>query len=604
MVAVARNFLQRLRADGAWLLKPVLIGIVGAWLALGAFGHQTSTMGPFHVRFDASFGRGVTDIALPPLGTLRANTHLAPLHLRATLQDVDVDALQPFVTSPDGPTRLAADLERETLDRTVPFAFWLLEIGSLGALALGALVFRDTRRAAAALLAGLIAVAAAEGLTLATYDPQAFLTPSYTGTLALAPQLFGPVEGTIRRVGYFRDELERIVASAGQAYAAVEANPLGRGDEITVLHISDIHLSTLGYGFALQLAQSFNVDMVLDTGDTGSFGTTADQAILTWVPRFDRPYVFVRGSHDSLAFQQAVATYPNATVLDGNATDVAGLTIYGLGDPYFVSARGAPKTDDQIARLVGSVAPGLRDDVRALPRPPDIVAVHDERMAELAAGLRAGGRERSFPREPGPGRGRHALPPGGHDRRCGTDGVHARRRRPVLGRDPLLPCERRRHEPVDRLGRHPGAPGDGELLGEAPRGGDRLRIAQPEPAPGADAEHVGGADRPVRPLGVTPIKHGKPVPVESRFGICWHTMKRTTVKLPEDLDAKLRAEAQRRGMTVSELTREAIETHLNGGRRRVLHSAGAFRSGKGDLSTRVDEILGEILDEKRRKGEL
>ena len=76
------------------------------------------------------------------------------------------------------------------------------------------------------------------------------------------------------------------------------------------------------------------------------------------------------------------------------------------------------------------------------------------------------------------------------------------------------------------------------------------------------------------------------------------------MKLPEDLDAKLRAEAERRGMTVSELTREAIETHLNGGRRRVLRSAGAFRSGRGDLSTRVDEIFGEILDEKRRKGEL
>ena len=82
-------------------------------------------------------------------------------------------------------------------------------------------------------------------------------------------------------------------------------------------------------------------------------------------------------------------------------------------------------------------------------------------------------------------------------------------------------------------------------------------------------------------------------------------MKRTTVKLPEDLDAKLRAEAERRGMTVSELTREAIETHLNGGRRRVLHSAGAGAPVvEANLSTRVDEIFGEILDEKRRKGEL
>jgi predicted DNA-binding protein len=81
-------------------------------------------------------------------------------------------------------------------------------------------------------------------------------------------------------------------------------------------------------------------------------------------------------------------------------------------------------------------------------------------------------------------------------------------------------------------------------------------------------------------------------------------MKRTTVKLPEDLDAKLRQEAARRGITVSELTREAIEAHLNGGQRRILRSAGAGRSEHGDLSTRVDEIFGEILEEKRRKGEL
>jgi predicted DNA-binding protein len=86
--------------------------------------------------------------------------------------------------------------------------------------------------------------------------------------------------------------------------------------------------------------------------------------------------------------------------------------------------------------------------------------------------------------------------------------------------------------------------------------------------------------------------------------VCWHTMKRTTVKLPEDLDAKLRAEADRRGMTVSELTREAIETHLNGGRRRILRSAGAGRSERGDIASRADEIFAEIMEEKHRKGEL
>ena len=65
-------------------------------------------------------------------------------------------------------------------------------------------------------------------------------------------------------------------------------------------------------------------------------------------------------------------------------------------------------------------------------------------------------------------------------------------------------------------------------------------------------------------------------------------MKRTTVKLPNDLDARLRHEAARRGMTISELTREAIEVHLGG--RRLL-PAGAGRSGRADVSERIEEIL-------------
>ena len=66
-------------------------------------------------------------------------------------------------------------------------------------------------------------------------------------------------------------------------------------------------------------------------------------------------------------------------------------------------------------------------------------------------------------------------------------------------------------------------------------------------------------------------------------------MNRTTIKLPDALDAKLRHEAERRGITISELTREAIESHL-GGRRR-LAAAGAGRSGHDDISERIEEIL-------------
>lgn len=69
-------------------------------------------------------------------------------------------------------------------------------------------------------------------------------------------------------------------------------------------------------------------------------------------------------------------------------------------------------------------------------------------------------------------------------------------------------------------------------------------------------------------------------------------VKRTSVKLPEDLDREMREEAARRGLTISEWTREAIQAHLpqQRGRRRLL-STGAGRSGETDVSERIEEIL-------------
>lgn len=75
-------------------------------------------------------------------------------------------------------------------------------------------------------------------------------------------------------------------------------------------------------------------------------------------------------------------------------------------------------------------------------------------------------------------------------------------------------------------------------------------------------------------------------------------MKRTTVKLPDDVDARLRYEAARRQTTVSALTREAIEAFLGPGgvgRRRELLSVGAGNSGRSDISERIEELLREEL---------
>lgn len=68
-------------------------------------------------------------------------------------------------------------------------------------------------------------------------------------------------------------------------------------------------------------------------------------------------------------------------------------------------------------------------------------------------------------------------------------------------------------------------------------------------------------------------------------------MKRTSVNLPNDLDAKLRHEVARRGSTIVEVTREAIEAHVGGVARRRLIAAKGGRSGWRDTARRIEEII-------------
>lgn len=72
-------------------------------------------------------------------------------------------------------------------------------------------------------------------------------------------------------------------------------------------------------------------------------------------------------------------------------------------------------------------------------------------------------------------------------------------------------------------------------------------------------------------------------------------MRRITIKLPDELHALARHEAERRGSTISQITREAIESYLDGGQRRF-GAAGAGRSGRTDISERIEEILAEGAD--------
>lgn len=68
-------------------------------------------------------------------------------------------------------------------------------------------------------------------------------------------------------------------------------------------------------------------------------------------------------------------------------------------------------------------------------------------------------------------------------------------------------------------------------------------------------------------------------------------MRRTTVGLPDELDAGLRHEAKRRDPTIADIIRTALGLHLGGGEGRRLGTAVAGHSEHSNVSRRIEEIL-------------
>lgn len=78
-------------------------------------------------------------------------------------------------------------------------------------------------------------------------------------------------------------------------------------------------------------------------------------------------------------------------------------------------------------------------------------------------------------------------------------------------------------------------------------------------------------------------------------------MKRTTIVLPDDVDAQLRYEARRRGMSITELAREAIAAYLTDPRDDG-RDLSIFDLGEGvpDGGVNVDRYVAEAIEQRHR----
>lgn len=148
---------------------------------------------------------------------------------------------------------------------------------------------------------------------------------------------------------------------------------------VAVELIADDHLNPEGLRFATAIAHATNARAVLDAGDTTSYGVPGEACVVAPLIRGVRlPYVWVRGNHDSAAFQRTMKATPGVRVLDGSAVNVAGVTVWGVGDPSFTPRRRT--TTAEMAANDAWLRATVAERVASSGVQPDIVLAHECQM--------------------------------------------------------------------------------------------------------------------------------------------------------------------------------------------------------------------------------
>lgn len=340
-------------------------------------------------------GRGETTLRVPPLGTISAKTHPSPLKLDLSFRTIDFERLGPLATTISGRLALRSQME-DDLAGVVRRGVVQLVVGGivLGAIAAVLVWGRNWRYAAAGGGAALVAVGGLLGITGATFDTAAFQEPRYSGTLARAPIVIE----TLRERASVLDELRSRYDTATRRLsdllilvAKPDLDP--RTDTTSILHVSDIHANPLGMEITEELAETFQVNAVIDTGDlgsntldTGSLSSLAgpiDQRLADVIDRIDAPYVYVRGNHDAPVLLRTLTAVDNVTVLAKEVAEVSGLRVLGWDDPTFTTDSTVTENEKEEMRVAEApeVAALVQDER------PDVLAVHDSRLATESMGL-------------------------------------------------------------------------------------------------------------------------------------------------------------------------------------------------------------------------
>jgi predicted MPP superfamily phosphohydrolase len=363
----------------ARIVAIIAVGLMGGWLGLLYGGRAHTDVGPADVTFSLHPTlSGGTVIDIPPLGTLRLDSHAGPVRIDAQVTRIRPEPARKIIENPD-----AFDHLTETVGGDIRHGFIVMTVkATVAALACAALAgflaFRTLRRTLWTVLAafnGLILIGAVGAIS---FNPQSVVEPRFTGILASAPQVVGDAKSIVSRFGAYRAQLAHLIGNVSRLYDVTSTLPTYEPDPTTirVLHVSDIHLNPVAWSVITQVTKQFQVQMVIDTGDLTDHGSKAEEKFAGDISKLKVPYVFIRGNHDSAGTEKSVRKQKNAVVLDNRMQDVGGLRIYGIGDPRFTPDK-TTRGDSVDALQMLASGQGAAQQLIAAHQAPDVVLAHD-----------------------------------------------------------------------------------------------------------------------------------------------------------------------------------------------------------------------------------
>lgn len=365
-------------------LAVVAVSLAGVVLGVLLGARADVDIGPFRAEMTVTPAvNGGTTVAIPPLGSLHVDSHQGPVQLSIGLGSLDQVRTLALLDDPTAITRASQTVVSDVTEGVIRLGIRTLAVAVLTTLILAALVFRDMRRVAWSGTLALLIAGGSVGVAALTIRPEAIEEPRYEGLLVNAPAVVGDVQQIASDYNRYAEQLQHIVTNVSRIYTTVSTLPVYEAAEGTtrVLHVSDMHLNPTGWPMIRTVVEQFNIDVVIDTGDITDWGSEPEANYVASIALLDVPYVFIRGNHDSIRTQEAVAGQPNAIVLDNDITEVAGLTIAGIGDPRFTPDKQTSPADGGLSRPAAEQVIGVGEQlaatIRAYDEPVDIALVHD-----------------------------------------------------------------------------------------------------------------------------------------------------------------------------------------------------------------------------------